>query len=108
MRRIAALAVSVLFSAGLLAQNALTPGQLVPEPPTLTCLGVCWHITGDENYNATGELSYRKVGEETWRKALPLFRVDPRKLHRAGRLTNRQAGHWRASLPAASRAPLLS
>jgi len=81
MIRFAAALVVVLSAAAALAQNAMTVGKLVPEPPTLTCLGVCWYITGDENYNATGQLSYRKAGEEAWHKALPLFRVDPRKLH---------------------------
>jgi len=81
MSRIAAALVALLLSAAASAQNAMTVGKLVPEPPTLACLGVCWYLTGDENYNATGEISYRKAGEDAWHKALPLFRVDPRKLH---------------------------
>ncbi|MBM4033791.1 MAG: hypothetical protein FJ291_18690 [Planctomycetes bacterium] len=81
MRVIVAGLVGALLSRSLLAGNAMTPGRLVPEPPTLICLGVCWYIQGDDNCNATGELTYRKAGEDAWRKALPLLRVDPRKLY---------------------------
>lgn len=74
--RLALAALAADASASLLAGNAMTPGRLVPEPPTLACLGVCWHIQGDDNHNATGELAYRKAGKDAWRKAMPLLRVD--------------------------------
>lgn len=62
----------VLF---LLGGNALKPGELSADPPTISCVGIRWAVSGDANRNAGGTLSYRIKGE--WKDALPLFRVDP-------------------------------
>jgi len=56
-------------------ENAVRPGQLVPEAPTLVCLGVRWYVSGDANENASVQVSYRRKGEQSWHQALPLFRV---------------------------------
>jgi hypothetical protein len=59
----------------VLAQNAVKPGKLVVEPPTLICLGFELPISGDNNRNAEVKVSYRKVGTESWLEALPLLRL---------------------------------
>jgi hypothetical protein len=55
--------------------NAVKPGKLVAEPPTLICLGFEWPISGDENRNASVAVEYRKAGRKKWRPALPLLRM---------------------------------
>jgi hypothetical protein len=62
-----------LSSAG--AQDALAPGELIIEPPTLICLGFEWRYDGDDNDNASAAVAYRKKGADTWRKALDLRRA---------------------------------
>jgi len=57
------------------ANNAVTPGDVVIERPTLLSLGFEWKISGDDNRNATVAVTYRKTGESKWRAALPLFRM---------------------------------
>jgi hypothetical protein len=54
---------------------AVTPGEIVIDPPTLINLGFEWPITGDDNRNARVEVSFRKKGEAEWRKAMPLMRL---------------------------------
>ena len=46
--------------------NAVVPGELFTEPPTLINLGFEWLIQGDENRNARVEVWYRKTGEASW------------------------------------------
>jgi hypothetical protein len=58
------------------AVNAITPGELVVDPPTLINLGFEWLVDGDANHTATVEVSYRKTGETAWRMALPMLRLD--------------------------------
>src|SRR5205085_6712971 len=55
--------------------NATVAGAFVTERPTLMSLGFEWHITGDDNRNATVETSYRTRGERTWKKGPPLLRI---------------------------------
>jgi hypothetical protein len=77
------LTVSILLLSqvpDLRADDVVTPGQFVVEPPTLICLGFEWHISGDDNRNAKVEVSYRKTGETAWREALPLLRIGGEKV----------------------------
>jgi hypothetical protein len=55
---------------------AITPGELVVDPPTLINLGFEWLVEGDANHNASVEVSYRKAGDAQWRQALPMLRLD--------------------------------
>jgi len=57
------------------AQNLTTVGELIIEPPTLISLGFDWHISGDENVNATVDVKYRKYGASEWKDYLPLLRT---------------------------------
>lgn len=62
--------------------NAITPGKLIVEHPTLNHLGFEWPITGDANRNAAVNVSFRKVGDVNWREALPLLRIGGEKIYR--------------------------
>jgi hypothetical protein len=55
--------------------NAVAPGRVVLEAPTLVCLGVRWYVSGDANGDAAVAVSYRRNREGDWRPAMPLFRV---------------------------------
>ena len=72
---------SWLLTAGLvlghaaLAQNNVTAGDLIVEPPTLENLGFEWQINGDDNRNASVSVSYREKGARNWQDGLPLFRL---------------------------------
>lgn len=57
-------------------ENATTPGRIIAEPPTFYCIGLEWHIEGDENGNCAAELLYGKKGEREWKPALPMLRVE--------------------------------
>jgi len=65
----------LLGSAHVLAQNTVTAGELIVEPPTLISLGFEWMIEGDDDRDASVALSYRKVGERRWQEGLPLLRI---------------------------------
>jgi hypothetical protein len=65
-----------------LAQNAVTSGEFIIEPPTFTNLGFEWKITGDENRNATVRVSYRRKDEKTWHEAMPLLRIGGERVFR--------------------------
>ncbi len=69
------LVVTLLWSLPAAAANGTVAGAFVTERPTLISLGFEWHITGDDNRNATVETSYRKRGDRTWTKAAPLLRI---------------------------------
>ncbi len=56
------------------AQDAVTPGELIIEPPTLICLGFEWQFEGDENADSKVSVQYRQSGTAEWKAALPLFR----------------------------------
>jgi len=66
---------AVLPAAAARADNAVAPGEVIVEPPTLICLGFEWRVEGDENHNATVAVAYRKKGSTTWRRYMPLFRT---------------------------------
>ncbi len=60
------------------AQDAVTAGELITEPPTLMALGFEWRIRGDANRNASADIFYREVttaGDTEWREGLPLLRL---------------------------------
>lgn len=56
-------------------QNAVLPGELIIEPPTLICLGFEWKIEGDINRNAQVEVTYRPAGTEHWKRGMDLLRI---------------------------------
>lgn len=57
------------------AAMAVTPGELVVDPPTLLNLGFEWLVEGDANRNASVAVSYRKAGDAAWKAGLPLLRL---------------------------------
>ncbi len=61
--------------------NAVTPGDLVIDPPTLINLGFEWVISGDDNHNASVEVSYRRKGDAAWKTGMPLMRLDHELVH---------------------------
>lgn len=72
------LAVPIVAS----AQNAVKPGSLIIEPPTLINLGFEWPISGDENRNAKVETSFRISGNSQWEQGLPLLRIGGERVFR--------------------------
>jgi hypothetical protein len=67
---------AILLSTGLLyGEDAVTPGELITEPPTLICLGFEWRLTGDQNGNASARVRCRQAGTQEWRDSLPLYRI---------------------------------
>ncbi len=65
-----------LNAASAQSGNAVTPGEVVVEPPTLRSLGFEWPIGGDGNRNAVAAIEYRAAGESGWRQGLPLLRLN--------------------------------
>jgi hypothetical protein len=61
--------------AGAQTLDAVAPGDVLVEPPTLQALGLEWPLSGDANRNATVSLRYRVKGSEAWREGLPLLRI---------------------------------
>lgn len=57
--------------------DAVVPGRVLEEAPTVRCLGVRWLIQGDDNGNAQVRVWFHREGQQSWREGLPLFRVDP-------------------------------
>src|SRR5262245_5501041 len=68
------------------AQNRVTAGEFVVEPPTLINLGFEWFIEGDDNRNATVEVRYREKGESAWKQALPLLRLQGEEIYNGAQL----------------------
>lgn len=58
-----------------LATDAVAPGELIVDPPTLICASVQWQFAGDDDRDATCGVEFRKVGDEAWRKGMGLLRV---------------------------------
>ncbi len=56
--------------------DAAEPGEVIPETPTIKCLGVRWLVGGDGNGNAKVAVAYRKQDSDAWSQALDLFRVE--------------------------------
>ena len=84
--------------------NAVVPGELFIEPPTLINLGFEWLIQGDDNRNASVAVSFRKQGASEWRAALPLLRLHGERIYSESRIDvvapNMFAGqHSRSSSP---------
>jgi len=73
--KLAAIALTLVLPALLLAGNATRPGALSTPYPTLTNLAVEWLIEGDDNLNAVCKVEYRQAGESAWHAAMPLRRV---------------------------------
>ena len=69
--------LGLALAASAHAADAVVPGELKLDPPTLVCLGVRWSIEGDANRNATVAVSYREEDAPTWREALPLSYINP-------------------------------
>ncbi|HEX6997686.1 MAG TPA: hypothetical protein VF322_06050 [Gammaproteobacteria bacterium] len=65
---------------------AVTPGEVVVEPPTLLSLGFEWYVEGDDDRDATVEVAFRERGSAEWRRALPLLRVHRERTVFAGAL----------------------
>src|SRR5258705_9875235 len=80
---LAALALLILATPGLRAENGRAAGRFVVEPATLICLGFEWAITGDDNHNATVDVSYRASGQTAWKDGMPLLRMGGEKISRA-------------------------
>ena len=66
--------------------DAVIPGELVIEPPTLINLGFEWFIQGDPNRNASVEVAFRKKGETAWKPALPLLRLQGERIYAESRI----------------------
>ena len=71
----ATLAVMLLCALPAAAADGTVAAAFVTERPTLISLGFEWHITGDDNRNASVETSYRKRGDRTWKQGAPLLRI---------------------------------
>jgi hypothetical protein len=64
------------FTGSVMAENAVTPGDLIIERPTLICLGFQWYTSGDDNENAKGTVKFRRVGDTDWKAGLDLWRLN--------------------------------
>jgi hypothetical protein len=80
---LAVIAIALASAPGLRAENGVTPGKFVIEPPTLICLGFEWTVSGDDNRNATVEVSYRASGQTAWKEGMPLLRVGGEQIFRS-------------------------
>jgi hypothetical protein len=69
------IALALFVSTVAYSQNAVTPGRLHVDPPTLENLGFAWPITGDANRNSRAAVEYKQTSEGSWRQALPLLRI---------------------------------
>jgi hypothetical protein len=79
--------VPFLLPAAARAENAIVPGAVVVERPTLICLGFEWDIQGDDNRNAAVAVRYRPsgsaAGSAAWKDGMPLLRMGGEKIFRA-------------------------
>ena len=66
--------------------NAVIPGELFTEPPTLINLGFEWLIQGDENHNASVAVWYREQGSSQWLDGLPLLRLNGERIYSESRV----------------------
>jgi hypothetical protein len=65
----------LLAGANAQAANAITPGRVEADPPTLIALGVVWQVEGDDNRNASVQVEYRRQGDSSWSRGLDLLRT---------------------------------
>jgi len=63
-------------------QDAIKTDKFIVEPSTLTNLGFEWHISGDDNRNASVQVSYHIPGTSNWEQALPLMRAGGERIFR--------------------------
>jgi len=71
------IAIVIAFPAAPgLAENAVVPGELVIERPTLICLGFQWYTAGDDNKNARATVKFRRAGDTEWKAGLDLWRLN--------------------------------
>jgi len=66
--------------------DAVVPGEVVIEPPTLINLGFEWFVQGDANRDARVETFYRKAGSSDWKPALPLLRLHGERIYAESRV----------------------
>jgi hypothetical protein len=66
--------------------EAVVPGELLIEPPTLINLGFEWFIQGDSDRDAMVEVSYRKAGASEWKPALPMLRLQGERIYAESRV----------------------
>ena len=69
-----------------ISPDAVVPGELVIEPPTLINLGFEWFIQGDANRNASVDVAFRRRGSESWQPALPLLRLQGERIYAESRI----------------------
>jgi hypothetical protein len=74
------------LSAPPVSPDAIVPGELLIEPPTLINLGFEWFVEGDANRNAVVEVSYRRKGESVWKTGLPLLRLNGERIYAESRV----------------------
>lgn len=67
--------IVIFVAAEAKSGNAVVPGVLELDPPTLVCLGIAWPVSGDENGNASVTCEYRRKGDRKWRRGPDLFRT---------------------------------
>ncbi len=67
----------ICFAGCAFAQTATTPGSIVDEIPTCSCLGFRWLITGDSDLDCSVAVDYRQAGTTAWQPAQPMLRVEP-------------------------------
>ena len=76
------LSLLLIFSSSGTAENAVRPGELLVDPPTLHCLGFRWYVDGDQNGNAACSIEFRRKGDDGWRAGLELLRVNRETVNR--------------------------
>ncbi len=84
------------LASSALATDAVQAGRLTMDPPTLSCLGFAWEISGDDNRNATARVEYRKAGDADWRQALALLRIGGQHVGRTSDWLDHQVPHMLA------------
>ena len=82
----AAMAAQGPGQAPRVSPDAVIPGEIVIEPPTLLNLGFEWFIQGDPNRNASVEVAFREKGETAWKPALPLLRLQSERIYAESRI----------------------
>ena len=65
----------LLLTGPAMATNAVKPGQLNIERPTLISEGFDWRIDGDDNRNSSVAVKFRKKGARDWQTGLPFLRA---------------------------------
>src|SRR4051812_9814356 len=81
-----ALVLCAIVHPAFAAENKITAGEFVIDPPTLINLGFEWFVEGDDNRNAAVEVRYRKAGDTAWKQALPLLRLHGEQIYNGAQL----------------------